>query len=84
LLSSAGWNSTKNRRPTPRYDVGKTVKRDLTMAEHKGRWLKNKLIVIDLPVPHPFRHGVEPDDKRWPRSLSTAGVSSLSPCTLVT
>lgn len=28
---------SKNRRPAPRYDVGKTVKRDLTMAEHQDR-----------------------------------------------
>ncbi|MDH6129282.1 NF041680 family putative transposase [Kitasatospora sp. GP82] len=28
---------SKNRRPAPRYDVGKTVKRDLTMADHQDR-----------------------------------------------
>ncbi|WSC15431.1 transposase [Streptomyces brevispora] len=28
---------SKNRRPAPRYDVGKTVKRGLTMAEHQDR-----------------------------------------------
>jgi hypothetical protein len=28
---------SKNRRPAPRYDVGKTVKRDLTMTEHQDQ-----------------------------------------------
>jgi hypothetical protein len=28
---------SRNRRPTPRYDVGKTVKRDLTITAHKQR-----------------------------------------------
>jgi hypothetical protein len=28
---------SKNRRPAPHHDVGKTVKRDLTMAEHQDR-----------------------------------------------
>ncbi|MGW4893510.1 NF041680 family putative transposase [Kitasatospora sp. NPDC004240] len=30
-------HGSKNRRPAPRYDAGKTVKRGLTMAEHQDR-----------------------------------------------